>query len=105
MSNLQTRKLVPAGKAMILWNHGPAQGGDGRVKVVLHGDGKPVPPSSDLVHSGGACTAGWQNKSGAVMLEKLQSLAWRIVRQYGVDPAAVHAALIGVDVYHRFWKS
>lgn len=94
---------IPARMAMVLWNAGPGKGGDGRVAVVPHPHARNC-PHRDLEFSDGACCAGWKDGSDEVMLARIQSLAWYIVREYGVEAAAVHEALLDIDLYHQFWK-
>ena len=94
--------LIPARKAMVLWNSGPAKGGDGRVGVAEH----PQPrncPHRDLEFSDGACCAGWADADDEVMLTKIQSLAWYIIREHAIDPDTVHTALLEIDLYRQFW--
>ena len=39
------------------------------------------------------------------MLDKIQALAWWLVQEYAVEPKTVHAALLKIDVYRKFWTS
>jgi hypothetical protein len=103
MAYSYTDNLIPARKAMILWNPGPEEDGDGWVGVVLHPHARDCPDRA-LEFSDGACTAGWEDASDEVMLRKIQSLAWHIIRQHGVDADLLHTALLQIDLYNQFWK-
>src|SRR5262245_21025566 len=83
--------LIHARKAMILWNDGPARNGYARVGVLLHPPGQDY-PFRNLEYSEGACTSGWADPSDEVMLDKIQALAWYIIRTYAVAPETLHKA-------------
>jgi len=88
---------VPLKHAMVAWNC--ARSGDPRIAVIPHPDMDGWTDHLKLTSTTGACWTAWEKWTKAQRLAKLYVEVWHIVCRDGVDPKAVHEALLAIPEY------